>query len=436
MSLFSRQSKRALGPWDTAETAIPRRADYSGRGAVPVTNDSALRHSGVWACLRLRANLVSTMPVDTYRKVLGVSIEVPKPSVLVNPGGERVNIQEWLYSSQIDLDRAGNCFGLITERYGTGLPARIDLQPIGDCTVVMKKGQLKYRFGGKEYDPSEVWHERQYTVSGLPFGLSPVAYAAWTIGEYLSVQEFATNWFGSGGIPKAQLKNTARTLTPEAAVAVKERFKASVENGDVWVSGNDWEFNPLAMEAEGQSWIDHKRFGIADVARFFDCPGDLIDAAVAGTSITYASITQRNLQFLIMHLAPTLIRRELSLSSLLAAPRYVKFNTSSLLRLDDATRANTVKTQIDSRTLAPSEARELEDRKPFTPTQLAEFEHFWPTDGAPKSEEPSPIELANLIQKIYLGVGKVITTDEAREIANSAGANLPIPGPDFTGESK
>ena len=36
----------------------------------------------------------------------------------------------------------------------------------------------------------------------------------------------------------------------------------------------------------------------------------------------------------------------------------------------------------------------------------------------------SPRQVAELIQKIYLGVGKVLTSDEAREIANRAGAGL------------
>jgi hypothetical protein len=37
--------------------------------------------------------------------------------------------------------------------------------------------------------------------------------------------------------------------------------------------------------------------------------------------------------------------------------------------------------------------------------------------------------VAETIQKVYLGVGKVITADEAREIANKAGADLAVPGP-------
>lgn len=38
-------------------------------------------------------------------------------------------------------------------------------------------------------------------------------------------------------------------------------------------------------------------------------------------------------------------------------------------------------------------------------------------------------EQAEIIQKIYLGVNKVITADEARAILNEAGLNLPIPSP-------
>lgn len=40
-------------------------------------------------------------------------------------------------------------------------------------------------------------------------------------------------------------------------------------------------------------------------------------------------------------------------------------------------------------------------------------------------------DVAETIQKIYLGVGTVLSSDEAREIANKAGADLSIPGPDF-----
>ncbi|MEV0963269.1 phage portal protein [Streptomyces sp. NPDC049910] len=373
MSLFSRRG--VAGP--TAEQLIPQRPEQR-RGTAVVTNETALRHSAVWACLRLRANLVSSMPVDLYRRVDGIQVEVPKPPVLISPDG-KMDIIEWLYCTQFDLDRAGNCFGLITARDGLGLPSRIELVPIADATVISRKGAVKYRFGGTEYDPYNVWHERQYSMAGLPIGLSPVAYAAWSIGEYLSVQQFALDWFGNGAVPSAHLKNTAKTIDPDTADETKRRFKAATQNQDLFVTGNDWEYKMIQAEAAGADWIEAKRYGIGDIARFFDCPGDLIDAATSGSSITYANMTQRNLQFLVMNLGPAVIRRENALSRLTSRPRFVKLNTDALLRMDPQTRAAVLRTQIESRQLAPSEARELEDRPPFTESQMAEFDRLFGT---------------------------------------------------------
>jgi HK97 family phage portal protein len=370
----------------TAESLIPPRGG-TRVGAVSVSTDTAMRHSAVWACLRLRANLISTMPLDVFRLVDGIQVEMPKPPVLVNPGGERVDILEWMFSSQMDLDRAGNTIGLITERNGLGLPGRIDLQPIAACSVVEWRDRpLQYRIDGKLYPASSVWHERQYTVPGLAVGLSPVAYAAWSIGQYQSAQQFALDWYGSGGIAKAHLKNTAvGEVDPSIATLAKERYKAAIDSNDLFVSGKDWELSPVQSEAVGTAWLDAQQYGVGDVARFFDVPGDLIDAVVSTGHVTYASISQRNLQLLIMHIGPPVIRREHALSRLLPRPRYVKLNTSALLRMDDEARARVVQTRILSRTLTPNEGRELENLPPLTDAQVAEFDRFWP----PKAQTPA-----------------------------------------------
>ncbi|WP_328962965.1 phage portal protein [Streptomyces virginiae] len=383
MSLFKRRS--ITGP--TAGELIPPRPAQRA-GGVTVTNETALRHSAVWACLRLRANLVSTMPVDVYRRVGEMKVEVPKPPVLINPGGDRVGMMEWLYSTQFDLDRAGNAFGLITARDGLGLPARIELIPLADVTVRQRDGVVTYKFGQQEYNASEVWHERQYTMAGLAVGLSPIAYAAWSIGEYLSVQQFALDWFGNGAVPSAHLKNTAKTITPPEAEETKRRFKAATSNQDLFVTGNDWEYKMIQADAAGADWIEAKRYGIGDIARFFDCPGDLIDAGSNG--MTYANITQRNLQFLVMNLGPAIVRREDALSSLTSRPRFVKLNTDALLRMDPQTRAAMLRTQIESRQLAPSEARELEDRQPFTDSQLGEFDRLFGTKNPAPAGASAP----------------------------------------------
>lgn len=350
-----------------------------------------MRHSAVWACLRLRGNLVSTLPVDVFRRVGGIQVEMPKPPVLISPGGKRVGMAEWMYSSQVDLDRSGNSFGLITARNAAKLPAQIELQPIGACSVRQKAdGTLIYRIQGVEYPEEQVWHEKQYTISGLPVGLSPVAYAAWSIGQYQSAQQFAVDWYGSGGIPKAMLRNTQETVDAKVALEMKARFKASVEARDVFTTGNDWEYTPIQAESVGADWLEAQKYGIGDVARFFDCPGDLIDAVVQSGNITYANVTQRNLQFLIMHLGPAIVRRELALSTLLPQPRFVKLNTGALLRMDPQTQAMVMKTQIDSRTLTPDEGREFYDRPPLTENQMADFDRlFKKVDAGASSGAPA-----------------------------------------------
>ena len=381
MSLFrSAWTKRLFGIAG-AQDLIPSRHSKTV-GSVNVTNDTAMRHSAVWACLRLRANMVSTMPVDVFSKQKSIDVPVPTPPVLVTPGGEKVGIKEWLYSTQVDLDRAGNCFGLITERNSLNLPSRIDLQPLNECTVLQKDGVIRYRIAGIEYPAEKVWHEKQYTLAGLPVGLSPVAYAAWSIGQYLSAQEFANEWFGTGAVPKGHFRNTQLTeIAQEAATKAKADFKTSIANNDIFVSGKDWEYLPFQAQAVGAEWLETQKYGIGDVARFFDCPGDLIDAVVSSGNITYANVTQRNLQFLIMHLAPAIVRREDALSTLLPRPRFVKLNSSAILRMDDLTRAQVDQIKINSRTLAPSEAREHENLPPFTEPQLAEFDRLF---GPPK----------------------------------------------------
>jgi len=387
VSLFRRRDNAGA----TADQLIPPRPGTGG-GAAAVTNETALRNSAVWACLRLRANLISTMPVNLYRKVDGIQVEVPKPAVLVTPGGDEVEMPEWMYSSQFDLDRSGNTVGLITATDGLGLPARIELVPSSDVTVRMRKGKKTYRIAGTVYEPHEVWHEKQYTVPGLPVGLSPVAYAAWSISEYLSIQQFAMDWFRNGAVPSAHLKNTAKTITPAVADETKQRFKAAVAGRDLFVTGNDWDYEMIQAEQAGADWIAAKQFGIGDIARFFDCPSDLIDAAVSGSSVTYANMTQRNLQFLVMSLGPAVSRRENALSRLSSRPRFVKLNRNALLAMDPQTQASVISTRITSRTLAPSEARALYDQAPFTEQQLAEFDRLFGkgTTPAPTTATPQP----------------------------------------------
>lgn len=387
--LFRTQARTSL-----TDVGAPGRS-RANAGSVQVTPDSALRSSAVWSCLRLRADLVSTMPLDAFRKVtLGgetVQIEVPKPPVLVDPGGATVGINEWLYSTEFDLDRSGNTVGIITARDGQGKPARIELVPLADAYARGKGSEIvEWRIGRGLYDVADVWHEKQFTTSGVPLGLSPILNAVPSIGSYLSAQQFALNWFANDVAPSGTLRHTSEeTISAKVADAMKERFKVAVAGRDIFVTGSEWEYTPASLDAAQAAFMEERKFGLADVARYLGVPADLIDVEGSSTSITYANITQRNLQFLVMNLGPALIRREVALSKLLPAPRFVKFNTDALLRMDPAAVVATLKTEIDARMRTPNEARALRNLAPLTDAQLAEFDRLFPTRSASPSAAPT-----------------------------------------------
>ena len=379
--------RRRDGDLQAAINADGGRLNRAGTGSVQVTQETALRHSGVWAARRLRANLVGALPVDAYRLIGGVQVEVPKGPLLTEPGGSDWLIGEWLWASQWDLDGYGNFFGVITQRDGLGLPRQVEPVSAAEVTVLGKGPDITgYRVGGNRrttYDPYDIWHERQYRVSGLPVGLCPVAYAAWSIGGHLSAVAFANDYFARGGNPSGVLRNTMARIPDAAAGAeLKAAFKAATYGGDIFVTGKDWEWMPASAPEAATAFLDQQRSGIVDVARFFDVPADTIDGAVSGSSITYANVSQRNLQLLIMSLGPTVKRREDRLSRALPAPRFVKLNTDALLRMDPEARARVINGKVQARVLAPSEARALDDRQPFTEDQMSEFDRLY---GAPRT---------------------------------------------------
>ena len=85
------------------ETATPTAA------GVPVTTDHALRLSAVWACVRLLADAVSTLPLDVYRR--GERDPLAElPPLLRNPAAG-MSLNEWLYAVMVSLLLRGNAYG-------------------------------------------------------------------------------------------------------------------------------------------------------------------------------------------------------------------------------------------------------------------------------------------------------------------------------------
>ena len=363
-----------------------------GSGAATVTGDTSLRSSAVWAALRLRANLISTLPIDTFKRdaVTGLHVSLGNPRVRWVNGGQEVRWDEALYATQMDLDRSGNAFGVITKRNGANLPAEIELVDLASVQAAPRRafgGSLDSdwvrKINGREYPYEDLWHERQYVISGFPMGLNAVAYAAYAVGSYLSAQDFAIKWFGADALPAAVLRNEEEVVPPKVAEAAKARYQASMTPGGVFVTGRDWTLNPMNAANESNRYIETMQNGVPEIARYFDVPADLIDGGVSGSAITYANITQRFTQLLTIHLGPTITRREKALSTLSSSPRFTKLNRKALLAMDPLTQAQLLGLEIDHRVTTVTEARALQERPPLTQADKNEFKDLFGDKNPP-----------------------------------------------------
>jgi HK97 family phage portal protein len=169
----------------------------------PVTTDRALRLSTVWACVRLLADSVSTLPLDVYRKGERTPLQTV-PALLQRPSAD-FDLADWLYAVMASLLLRGNAYGLITARSGAGmLPAQVDLlHPVG--VTVNGQGRVTYRLLGAEQDPADIWHVKAYVFpmapNGPPVGLSPIEYMRETVGLGLGAEKFAARFFGDSATP-------------------------------------------------------------------------------------------------------------------------------------------------------------------------------------------------------------------------------------------
>jgi HK97 family phage portal protein len=373
VAIFTRPRRSAEpGP---GQPLIPYRWSTGQAGSVIVDTSTALRHSAVWAAVRMRADMVSTMGFYCWRNNPGDAgrSRVPVPIVLRSPSGSRMDMTEWLYSSQVSLDLRGNAYGVILARDGFGRPSQIELVDPDKVVVHQAKdGTVTYTIHGQKFTADQVWHEKQNTMPGQAVGLSVIAYAAWTISSGLSAERFGLDWFRNGAFPSGHLKNIARKLEATEALAIKERFVDSVAQRQPFVSGMDWDFKALTVNPNESQFLETIKASVSDVARFFSMPAEMIGGS-SGSSLTYANVEQRSIDFLTFHLDPTLVRRETALSRLVADPIYVQFDRDNLLRTDMLNRYKAYHFGVTARVLTPDDARAAENRPPLTDYDWTQF---------------------------------------------------------------
>lgn len=342
-----------------------------------VTTEQALRLSAVFGCWRILSEAISTLPIDTFRRSAGTRVPYrPRPDYLsFNPPQE----SKISYLSQVMLSFLGdgNAF-VATPRDKLGVP--VDLVPLQPdlVTVCREKGRVYYEVAGvdQEWTPLEIMHIPYMLPPGALRGLSPLQCAREVVDGGRKAQDYGRNFAANMAVPPAVLEIPGMgSGNPEAE---KERARmiattwkethGGANAGNVGVLLGGAKLTTIAISPEDMQWLDSRKFGVSEIARFYGVPPHLI--ADASNSTSWGSgLAEQNLAFGQFSLRPWIERIEDGHGRLLTTHGlgdvFIKLNLDALLRASLKDRYESYAVGIDKRFLTPNEARRLEDLPPL-----------------------------------------------------------------------
>jgi len=340
-----------------------------------VTELSALQLLAVAGCVRLIADSIATLPIDTYRKdSSGQQIEVEPPAWLKEPTID-LDFTAWCTQVITSLLLHGNAY-ILVQRNTSGQIVEIPTVDPQSVQVFRDRGMKTYRINGAVY-PGQIVHIKGMMLPGFDVGLSPLEYARQSIGLGLGALEFGADQFANfnnmPGVIEIPKRAQPDQMTAMAQAWRRARQKRNRGLPGVLEDGATWK--PTGVTNEQAQFLQLRQWTAAEVAGqvFLVDPADL-GIPVAGTSLTYANLEQRNIRRVQVTFLPWMIRIEKAISALLPQPRYMKFNVDGLLRGDSSTRWNIYKTASDINAAAvaygqppvllTAEMRDFEDLNP------------------------------------------------------------------------
>lgn len=330
-----------------------------------VSAERAIALIPLFACVRIIADGVASLPLQTFRQV-GERREKQTfvPQLLWKPSA-RDNLFEWLHKCVVSMALRGNAYGLIVSRDNFGFPTQIEwLEPDDVYVDELNPQNPVFYWRGHRIPIEDVFHVPWFVLPGKVVGLSPVAAFANTIGVGLSATNYGKSWFDNGGTPPAVFKNSMQTVNPAESEEISDRLMARMRSGKPLVHGSDWEFKPIQVNPEESQFIETMKLNATQIAAIFGiAPEDV--GGESGGSLTYNTEEMNLIKLAQTTLRPWLVRLETALSLLQPVRQYVKFNVDAMIRTDLKTRYEAHQLALESGWRNVDEIRAIEDLPPL-----------------------------------------------------------------------
>lgn len=393
---------------------------------VAVTPESSLQVTAVHACVRLLADSVAMLPVQTFRRTGPKTREEVPDHPYAQLIGRRPNEFQtrpefWaavmgskLLRGNAYVYRTFNAQGQVTGLYP--LPANLV-----HVQKVPGKNQLYYWLVTNKYAPDalpdildldpasvqillphEVMHIRDFTLGLL--GYSRITLARTIVGGTMAAEEHGARFFANDASPGGVIQ-APRTLTDKAFERMKLQWNSlhqGVQNAHLMAileEGAQWQ--KIQLDPSDSQWLEARKFGVVEIARLFGVPPHLVGDVERSTSWG-TGIEQQTLGFVQFSLLPHLVDLEAKIDVELLArddpSLFCKFNVDSMERVDMLSRAQALDILRRNGVINADDWRGFEDMEPIGGDT---GESFWqPTNMGTEGALPTPQTLDAAVRDI------------------------------------
>jgi HK97 family phage portal protein len=378
--VFRPAGAAAMQPQATVGTAgpysplDPELAEFFGggptRSGAVVGADTAMRQSTVFACVRVLAEDVATLPLHLYRRTANGGRERATDHPLyelmhLRPNGWQT-AGEWREMMQGHLELRGNAYARVT-RYRGEVRELIPLHPDRMTVRQDRQWRVTYRYDGREIPAGEVLHLMGLSSDGVT-GLSTITLQREAIGLAIATQDHGARLFGNGARPGGILEHPG---TMEEAA--QKRLKKSVEDATtganqhrllVLEEGMKW--HQVGLTNEDAQFLETRKFQRSEIAGLFRVPPHMISDLERAT---FTNIEHQAIQYVTHALMGRLRRWEQRLNVTLLTPAerrefYFEHDPNALLRGDVKSRFDAYNVAVQGGWMNRNEVRVRENMNP------------------------------------------------------------------------
>jgi HK97 family phage portal protein len=349
----------------------------------PVSTETALNHSVVWACNRLISESVGLIPCLMYRQAGNAKDQAARHPMFraLAKGNDDEAAQAMTERQTTHCVLGGNAYSQILRRSGVGTAVElIPLEPtevtpdreVGGArrlVYVVKAGNAAAKtYTIERNKPHPILHVRGFSWDGLR-GFSVVTMARQSIGTATSMERNVARFYANGGRVPYLLELASKFKTD----AEYERFRTDWEKlyqephrAPILEPGMTYKQTGMSM-VDAQL-LESRVFTIQEICRWFSVNPTMVGEL---SRATFSNIEHLFLQFLKLTLNSWLTRWEQDLWRCVLTPDekdegyFFHHDVRALLRGDFASRMAGYASALQNGHLSIDEVRDEEDRNPL-----------------------------------------------------------------------